>query len=219
MGIVNFGIPLDETQHLQAKMNLNVAVEGGTYRGGTAKLLSGLFDKVYTIEKSDQMLQEAKQNLAACKNVVLLNGDTRSNLPQILKSEDGILFWLDAHWSGGHTYGVNDECPLIEELELIFSSGIKTFAIMVDDARLFMAPPPSPHAHEAWPSVADISAVLPDGWDLIIWSDVIFITPSDVDFRTYMQERATAEWIRWGQMNSPSLKNCLAGFVRFLLRK
>lgn len=37
MGLVNFGIPDRETEYLKSALNLNVFVEGGTYRGGTAK--------------------------------------------------------------------------------------------------------------------------------------------------------------------------------------
>lgn len=37
MGIVNFGIPVKETEFLQKTLGLDVFVETGTYWGGTAK--------------------------------------------------------------------------------------------------------------------------------------------------------------------------------------
>lgn len=219
MGVVNFGIPLEEANHLRSVLGLKVAVEGGTYQGGTAKKLSNYFDKVYTIEKSEAMIEIAKKNLVGIENVSILDGDTRSNLPNLLSKEDNILFWLDSHWSGGETYGEQDECPLIEELELIFNSNLGKCVILIDDARLFMAPPPEPHDERVWPSIADITSVLPDSWDLIIWNDVIFVTPKAIEFRKYMQKKTTSEWIRCGQGKDPGFRNCLRGLVRFFIRK
>jgi hypothetical protein len=218
MGVVNFGIPIEEANYLREIMSLGIAVEGGTYRGGTAKELSKLFDKVYTIEKSEQMFSEAEKNLNGISNIKLLKGDTRTNLPSILNSEDGILFWLDAHWSGGKTYGEQDECPLIEELKLIFNSK-KKCAILIDDARLFMAPPPTPHDESAWPSIADIAAVLPSDWDLIIWNDVIYITVSEIRFRRHMQTRTTSERLNFSNSKKLKFKTRLRNMFRFTFKK
>lgn len=65
-------------------MNLDVFVEGGTYKGGTAKEMSKHFNKVYTIENSFEMHKIAQQNLSGISNVTLLKGDTRSALPEII---------------------------------------------------------------------------------------------------------------------------------------
>lgn len=92
-------------------------------------------------------------------------------------------------WGG--TYGKNDECPLLDELGLIFSAGLSNFAILIDDARLFLAPPPYPHAINAWPTIIEVTKTLPAGWDMIIFDDVIFITPEDINFREYMQKKIT----------------------------
>ena len=192
MGTVNFGIPLAEALHLRDAMGLTAAVEGGTFRGDTARQLSRCFERVYTIERSPRMFALAKDRLRGLTNVRTLGGDTRTHLPDILTREDGILFWLDAHWSGGHTYGAGDECPLLAELQLIFAAG-KRCAILVDDARLFAAPPPAPHDPAAWPALPDIAKLLPDGWDLVIWNDVIFLTPPDAHFRGYMQGRISRQ--------------------------
>lgn len=217
MGVVNFGIPLEDAKYLQKTMNLGVAVEGGTYLGGTAKALRQIFDKVITIENSDRMYIKAKENLAGM-DISVLKGDTRSYLPQILKSEDNILFWLDAHWSGGETYGEQDECPLIEELKMIFM-GDKKCAILIDDARLFMAPPPAPHNEKLWPSVADISGVVSPDWDLIIYNDVIYITPKSIDFRKYMLGKTTEDWAAVGKTKYQRVSDCLRDFLRALIGK
>ena len=161
MGIVNLGIPKKETEYIKNSMKLDVFVEGGTYVGSTARSMSERFRKVYTIEKSDAMFSIAKENLKDISNITMLKGDTREHLQDILNNNDNILFWLDAHWSGGDTYGKEDECPLIKELEIIFNYPDKNQVILIDDARLFLAPPPRPHSFKNWQSVKDIFNILP----------------------------------------------------------
>jgi hypothetical protein len=103
----------------------------------------------------------------------MLKGDTRDYLELVLLNNDNILFWLDAHWSGGDTYGESDECPLIEGLRLIFSSR-KNYAILIDDARLFLAPLPKPHKLENWATIKRIGGILPPEWELIVHDGVIY---------------------------------------------
>lgn len=159
--------------------------------------MSKFFKKVYTIEKSDVMFNIAKENLKDISNIVMLKGDSREHLTHILEYNDNILFWLDAHWSGGDTYGENDECPLIKELEIIFEYS-KNYIILIDDARLFLAPPPHPHKIEFWPSLKDIVKILPDNKDLIIFEDVIYIFDKkyDREIKTFFQEKTTEHWQR-----------------------
>ena len=175
MGLINFGVPEKETEFLKKIMGLDVFVEGGTYKGGTAKRMSEKFIRVYTIEKSDVMFNEAKQNLK-----------------DILENNDNILFWLDAHWSGGDTYGEEDECPLIEELEIIFAYP-KNYVILIDDARLFLAPPPYPHNFKNWPAMKDIFNVIPQNWGFIAYEDVIYLYPLQVEekLKDFIQKDVT----------------------------
>jgi len=189
MGVVNFGAPEKEVEFLQNTLGLEIFVEGGTYKGGTAKKKSNLFKKVYTIEKSELMFDIAKENLKDIPNIIMIKGDTREHFPQILNNEDNILFWLDAHWSGGDTYGEEDECPLIEELNIIFSYS-KNYVILVDDARLFLATPPYPHKFQKWPLITDIIRTLPNGWEMVIYEDVIYLYPVKInnEFKSFLQK-------------------------------
>lgn len=192
MGLINFGVPEKETEFLKNILELDVFVEGGTYRGGTAKKMSESFRRVYTIEKSDVMFDIAKENLKDISNVTMLKGDTREHLKQILDNNNNILFWLDAHWSGGDTYGAEDECPLIEELDIIFEYP-KNYVVLIDDARLFLAPPPYPHKFQNWQSLTDIAKSLPDSWEMIAYEDVIYLYPKKIDiaFKTFLQDEIT----------------------------
>lgn len=191
MGVINFGIPQAEAVYLKNKLGLSFAIEGGTFLGGTARFLAAEFDSVYTIEKSDVMYAEAKRNLLGVANVDLLQGDTREHLEAISAVKDNCLFWLDSHWSGGDTYGEGDECPLLEELKVLFASPMQNYAILIDDARLFLAPPPKPHDFEAWPGLRELFNVIPTEFDFIVHDDVIFLTPKRIDFPRYLQSVIT----------------------------
>jgi 16S rRNA G966 N2-methylase RsmD len=195
-------------------MKLDVFVEGGTYKGGTAKSMSGKFRKVYTIEKSDVMFDIAKENLKDVSNITMLKGDTREHLHTILENNDNIIFWLDAHWSGGDTYGEEDECPLIEELEIIFEYPDKNQVILIDDARLFLAPPPYPLKIENWPSLTDILQVLTINWELLELEDVIYIFPKSMskDFKVFIQEITTDRW-------KQNAKNNQYNFIQRVFKK
>ena len=209
MGIVNFGIPEQEVKWLREKMGLNTVVEGGTFYGGTAQSLSKEFEMVYTIEKSDVMFEIAKDRLGSLPNIRQLHGDTREHLPKIVSESDNILFWLDAHWSGGETYGEHDECPLLAELDIIFHSQMNNFAILIDDARLFLAPPPLPHQLENWPTIKQVVSKTPDHYDIIVHDDVIFIAPKSVEMPVFIQRITTSSWGSNGGLSRLSLKNCI----------
>ena len=196
MGIDRFGAPQDTIGFLQQALGLDTFVEGGTFTGASARAAAATFARVYTIEKSPAMQAVARRNLAGLDNVTLLEGDTREHL-RALAGRGRELYWLDAHWSGGATYGLGEECPLLEELRLVFAAG-SDCAILVDDARLFLAPPPRPHDPAEWPTLREIAASLPDGWDLFVREDVIHIVPPAVvpAFRGYLQDLATADAAR-----------------------
>lgn len=188
MGASRFGAPHDEIGVISRHMGLTTFIEGGTFEGGTAMKAGDTFDSVVTIEKSDAMHSRAAVKLRNHPRIELLKGDTREHLPALTRRFDRILFWLDAHWSGGLTSGEDDECPLLAELEIIFGSNVSC-AILVDDARLFLAPPPKPHKAEHWPSIKCISDCLPAGWDMLVYEDVIYLLPDAAmeTFRRHVQ--------------------------------
>jgi hypothetical protein len=195
MGLVNFGVPEKEVEFLKENMKLDIFVEGGTYKGYTAKSMSASFRKVYTVEKSGVMFDIAKENLKGMSNITMLKGDTREHLKNILEENDNIMFWLDAHWSGGDTYGEEDECPLIEELEIIFDYP-KNYVILIDDARLFLAPPPYPHNYKNWQSIKDILESIPMNWEFIEYEDVIYLYPNHMEdkLKQHIQKDVTLKF-------------------------
>lgn len=219
MGIVNFGAPIKETLFFKEIMNLDTFIETGTYTGNTSKNMSKYFKKVYTIEASKKMYDVAQSNLKNFENVELIFGKSQEVIEQLFPKENNILFWLDAHWSGGDTYGEEDECPLIAELRSIFKlSDNKNFCVLIDDARLFTSPPPKPHSYKRWPSITEIINEIPRSWHVIIYDDVIYLFPENVTYKVkdFFQEEVTKRWLELSKFEDSFLGKL---FKRFGLRK
>lgn len=93
------------------------------------------------------------------------------------------LLWLDAHCCGTDqtvTAGEVDQCPLPRKLAEIARSPFE-HAILVDDARYFLAPPPSPNRIEQWPDAAAAVAALDEGRAdrlVAVINDVFFRVPA-----------------------------------------
>ncbi len=166
MGAVDFGIPRNLATLLKTKLGLAYFVENGTYKGDTAAWASEAFDRVWTVEADPALAAQAKARFAAVANVTVVEGDSVAGLARLIPDLPGpALFWLDAHWCGTDataTAGEVDQCPLLRELAAIASSPYE-HAILVDDARYFLAPPPTPNRIEQWPDAATTIAALRDG--------------------------------------------------------
>ena len=160
MGIYSMGPPTEYVGSLHHFHGVQTFVETGTYLGETARWASSIFESVITIERSPELYQALARKTDNPPNVKYVFGNTRDELPGVVENLNGpAVFWLDAHWSGGTTYGQTDECPLIDEISLINASSARHF-ILIDDARLFLAPPPPPHNAKAWPGIARVLEVL-----------------------------------------------------------
>jgi hypothetical protein len=180
MGLVRMGAPNNLIEELTASFKINNFVETGTYHGGTASWAADRFKNVLTIEYSKELYEQAiaKFNVS---NIEFIFGDSRTELSKLIERLDSSsLFWLDAHWSGGVTYGDTDQCPLIEEINIINSSSFDNF-ILIDDARLFTSPPQPPHKIEQWPDIAAVIEALKSKQTdkyIVIIEDVIIAVPS-----------------------------------------
>ncbi|GHT86578.1 hypothetical protein FACS1894137_12360 [Spirochaetia bacterium] len=149
MGIIQQGIPKDITITLAKLYDIDVFCETGTGYGGTSRWASDNFSEIYTIEKSEYLLNHNKEILTAA-NITAYLGDSRDKLPSIIKMNEykNILFWLDGHYSGGYTAGEEDPCPLMGELDIILKR-TNDDIILIDDARSFLD-------SECYPTVKDI---------------------------------------------------------------
>lgn len=159
MGSITFGIPKDLVSHLvEAASNRHrTFVETGTFMGGTTAWAATEFQQVHSIEISSLLHAKASQLLAHIPHVKLHLGDSSNILPRILlDSPEPAVFWLDGHWCGGDSGGEETECPLLHEIEIINALAHPDSILLIDDARLFLAPPPRPHDRNKWPDIGQV---------------------------------------------------------------
>lgn len=153
----------------------HVFIETGTYQGDSARWAVSHFKTVYTIERSEELYREFSGPLTRL-GVRALLGDSRRVLPGLLQEigDEGVVVWLDGHWSGGQTAGRGDECPLLGELSHFASR--KNDIILIDDARLFLCPPPPPHDAAQWPTMTEIMAQFSTPFVQVV-GDIIVAVP------------------------------------------
>ena len=148
-------VDLDLARQLRDELALERAVETGTYLGTTTRALAGVFPPVVTIERSPELHSDAVESLGDLPGVEALQGHSADQLPAVSDPGTPTLYFLDGHWSSGVTAGEDDECPLLRELQGI-GAGNPGACLIVDDARLFTAPPPPPHDPHAWPTQLEV---------------------------------------------------------------
>lgn len=171
MGIVHPGLPPKLAKTARRAVGARTLVETGTNVGNSAALAARLFERVVTIEKDPTLHAAAREGHANLPNVEWMLGDSRDILPRLDLSEPTV-FWLDGHWSAGDTAGEGDECPLLDELATIGPE----HAILIDDARLFIEPPPPPHDPDQWPTLEEVMDALRDR-EVVIREDVVVALP------------------------------------------
>jgi len=169
------GIKVKNILRIASQHRLHTLVETGTFFGDTIAGTKGFFKLIYSIEIDEAFHHRARRLFAADRNVRLLLGDSSTVLPGILPEFDqGILFWLDAHYSGPGTGRGATETPIVAELATIRRwCKNRRCAIMIDDARAFGTAPDYPDLadflqlvesqFQAKPSIIDDAiVVIPD---------------------------------------------------------
>lgn len=117
-----------------------ICVETGTHRGWGTKVWASFFNKVFTIELSEELFKFCL-NTYDLANVKFLQGSSCEVLQNIINdTTDPYFLFLDAHGSGGDTtydksvgrYG----SPVIQEIEAV-EKNLPQF-IVVDDLSDFL---------------------------------------------------------------------------------
>jgi hypothetical protein len=174
-------------------------LETGTFSGSTAAWAAAHFSEVITIEASPELCRAAAERHRELAQIRFVEGDSRAVLEGIVAGLGGpAIVWLDSHWSGGATYGEGDECPLLHEIATLRSAPHEHF-IFVDDARLFLSPPPRPHDMRQWPTLAQVVAALTQGsrpLEVLVLDDAFIAVPAAAKQLVWehAQEAATRTW-------------------------
>jgi hypothetical protein len=121
------------------------AIETGTYKGVSTRLLAKFFKHVHTLEINFLLYAEAIRNGKEFQNITYHLGDSVELLPDIVKgvhSAAGVLYFIDAHGSGSDS-GRNEKenVPLFSELDIILKNREpnQPTIYIIDDVRLFNA--------------------------------------------------------------------------------
>jgi len=129
---------IDFVRNKAGERGLKVLVETGTYRGEMLEAQREHFEKLISIELSEDLFRAARSRFAAFPHVQLIQGDSGVKLGEATKDlNEPALFWLDAHYSAGITAGGGKDAPIIKELSCLSSRNQSRDMILIDDARLF----------------------------------------------------------------------------------
>ena len=112
-------------------------IETGSHKGeGIDSALSAGFERVISIELSDEYFSFCVEKFKNTPSVKIVKGDSYKVLPEILSEvKEKITFWLDGHYSCGNTAMGDYWSPLMQELDAIKNHPIKEHTIMIDDVR------------------------------------------------------------------------------------
>jgi hypothetical protein len=188
-------VPVHFAASLRDTLGLRRAVETGTFVGDGARRLAQVFPEVVTIEIMPHLHAKAVARLKAT-GVRTLVGDS---VDLLLNLRDGppTFYWLDGHWSGGDTGGVDRQCPVLDELAAL-EGGDTLDCILIDDARLFLATRP-PLDRAQWPTIGEVidglRRVRP-GHHVTVGHDVVVAVPEHArDLAdAFVLERPCAHW-------------------------
>lgn len=202
MGAVHFSLDMELIAALKKSVQLDVFCETGTFEGDTASDVAERFARVYTVELSEQLYDRAVARLQPFSNIEVIHDESAAALTRLRDalSEQSVLYWLDAHWCVAEdTAGEMSQCPLLDELDAIGTLNAKS-VILIDDARLFLAPPLAPHEISAWPSFDQVSLrlrSLSSTHKLMVINDVIIFFPPEAegDILAYGQAHGT-DWLQ-----------------------
>jgi hypothetical protein len=124
-------------EQYQKKRNISILIETGTFMGDMIKAQLKNFKTIYSIELGEALWKKAVKRFEKDKHVKIFHGDSGKVFVDLIpKINEKAIFWLDGHYSGGITAKGEKECPIYEELDVIFNSKLQHI-LLIDDARYF----------------------------------------------------------------------------------
>lgn len=203
MGAISFSIDPDLVEALCERRPFDLFFESGGYKGDSVALVQAHFPRIVTVELSELYVGELRARFKDSKKVEVVHGDSAQVLKQRHQelSAQGVLYWLDAHWCAAP--GVlmkGPQCPLLDELAALGKLNEHS-VVIIDDARLFLAPPPQPHAINDWPSFFELKSrldrCLGATHEYLIVNDCIVVFPSLMRDAVIEYARARgADWLK-----------------------
>jgi hypothetical protein len=126
--------------HLFQKYRSNFFIETGSFMGESiAMALQCEYPNIRSVEIDEQRWQNCLIKFHNYPQVQLYCGSTEDKLWEMIKDiHEPCTFWLDAHFSptpAGNEPKSHQNCPLLDELDIIKRHPIKNHTIMIDDIR------------------------------------------------------------------------------------
>ncbi len=124
----------------QLKSNYNnfpVFIETGTLDGNTILTMEPYFNKLYTIEISNNYYNIARSKYYGNKINFILGDSSKVFIDLLPNITEKSIFFLDGHYSSGDTGRGDVDVPLYDELKAINNFLTEEAIIIIDDARLF----------------------------------------------------------------------------------
>ncbi|MFH1985714.1 MAG: DUF268 domain-containing protein [Pseudomonadota bacterium] len=235
MGIVREGAPEELMLFVQRTFGINVFIETGTFKGATSSWAADHFKKVFSIELSKELFDEAVAKYQHIRNINFQYGDSSEALVKIIKQlNESAVFWLDAHHCSLNTAGKGSRAPISDEICAISSSAYDHF-IFIDDARLFMAPPPDPHFLGEYPDIYTLLEHLNryKMHYILIYDDVIVCVPESAkklvsefskreithNYKMYLADKTNRIQNKYSKRFVPRFKDSLKKVIDYFIKK
>jgi hypothetical protein len=163
------------------KFEPKIFVETGTFLGDTIEYFKNNFEKLISIELSEELARKATQRFFEDKHVKIIQGDSGVVLSSLMfELKSPVLFWLDGHYSSEffingefiQTAKNNKNTAINEELDIILQSLVEAI-ILIDDARLF-------NGRNDYPTIKSIKKkvrLYKNNYTVFVKKDIIHIIP------------------------------------------
>lgn len=153
------------------RSDCNVALESGTFHGGTTALLAGFpnFEQVHTVELAPALHEQAVERFRTTPRVTCWLGDSGKRFRQILElvaetvEDPKVFVYCDGHYSGGETARGDKASPLYDELETLVAYRDLVGAVLIDDIAVSINidhPEANPLYVEGFPTMDEVHAYL-----------------------------------------------------------
>jgi hypothetical protein len=138
-GVVSHAIKQLAIKSFAQKFGIRVFIETGTYLGDMVAAVRNDFDRIFSIELSEDLFKHAEKKFAGYEHITIIHGDSSQVMPGILRHiHMPCLFWLDGHYSAGIAARREKETPIWKEMSYICEHPINNHVILIDDASLFV---------------------------------------------------------------------------------
>ena len=200
MGAITCSIDPNLVRMLQSKELFEIFVETGTFKGDSIAIAAPYFEKIISIELSESLWKESTKRFVTNSKIDIKLGSSSEELCKLHNHLKNVatLYWLDSH--SDIVKGDQErvcQSSLLDELKAI--GVLNPYSIiLIDDARLFIGPPPAAYNGLKWPSFQRIIHCLlsmSSQHEIMVINDVIIFSPPSM--KTILDSYAQHFGIDW----------------------